>query len=127
MQSVDVVLADGTRVQFGAGGSAQARGREIEARVREIVLANADEIARKYPKTWRTVSGYALNKLDPEKLNLAHLFAGAEGTLGTVVEATLGLVALPTMTRMALVHYDDMRAALVDVPYILEVAPSAVE
>jgi FAD/FMN-containing dehydrogenase/Fe-S oxidoreductase len=127
VRAAQVVLSDGERVVLGEDAPASARRDALRARVRQIVLDHADEIAQRYPKTWRTVAGYALDKLDPDNLNLARLLAGAEGTLGTVVEVTLGLVPRPVKTRMALLHYDDLRAALEAVPAILEVEPSAVE
>ncbi len=127
VRAVDTVLADGTCVPFGANAPAHPVRDRLQTRVREIVLANADEIARRYPKTWRTVAGYALNRLDPVSPDLARLFAGAEGTLGTVVEIELGLVTRPARTRLVLLHYDDLRVALEAVPAILEVEPSAVE
>lgn len=127
VQSVDAVLADGERVFFGSDNSTNTRHTSLETHVREVLRENADEIAHRYPKTWRTVAGYPLDQLDPEKLNLARLFVGAEGTLGTVAEMTLNLVPRPTQIRMALVHYDELRAALEMVPAILEVEPSAVE
>ncbi len=91
LRAVDAVLADGTRIVFGAGAEANLQRERLEAEVRRIVLENADEIARRFPKVWRTVSGYALNRLDPDNLNLARLFAGSEGTLGTAVEVELGI------------------------------------
>ncbi len=127
LRAVDAVLADGTRIVFGAGAEANSQRERLEAEVRRIVLENADEIARRFPKVWRTVSGYALNRLDPDNLNLARLFAGSEGTLGTAVEIELALVDRPVQTRMAVMHYDDMRAMFEMVPAILEVGPSAVE
>ena len=127
VQAVDVVMSDGSRVQFGANTPASPIRDRLRAQVRDIVRANAEVIQTRYPKTWRTVAGYGLNRLNPDALNLAQLFAGAEGTLGTMVEVELGVVPRPTLTRMALLHYDDMRAALESVPAILEVEPSAVE
>ncbi len=127
VRAVDVVLADGERVHFGVDAPAHPRRTALQARVAEIVRANREEIARRYPKTWRTVAGYALDKIDPAAPNLARLFVGAEGTLGTVVEVELGLVPRPKLTRMALLHFDAMRAALESVPRILETRPSAVE
>jgi FAD/FMN-containing dehydrogenase/Fe-S oxidoreductase len=127
VRAVDVVLADGSRVALGEGAPASPLRERLETRIREILLANAEEIRRRYPKTWRTVAGYPLNRLDPQDLNLARLFAGSEGTLGTVVEIELALVPRPTMTRQAILHYSDMRSALESVPAILEIEPSAVE
>ncbi|MBN1201358.1 MAG: FAD-binding protein [Anaerolineae bacterium] len=127
VQAVEAVLADGTRAAFGHDGPDSPTRQRLQARIRQILLDNADDIRERYPKTWRTAAGYPLNKLDPAALNLAQLFVGAEGTLGTVVEARLGLVRRPRMVRQVLLHYDDVRASLEAVPAILEVEPSAVE
>ena len=127
VRAVDVVLADGTRLTLGDGAAAHPVRTRLEDQIRQILLDNASEIAARYPKTWRNAAGYALNTLDPDNLNLARLFAGAEGTLGTVVAVELGLVSRPAKTRMALLHFDDLRAALESVPAILETEPSAIE
>jgi FAD/FMN-containing dehydrogenase/Fe-S oxidoreductase len=127
VRAVDVVLADGSRVTLGENSPASPLRQRLEARLRQILLDNADEIQRRYPQTWRTVAGYRLDRLDPHALNLAWLFAGSEGTLGTVVEMELALVPRPTMTRQAILHFSEIRAALESVPAILEVEPSAVE
>jgi FAD/FMN-containing dehydrogenase/Fe-S oxidoreductase len=127
VRAVDVVLADGSRVALGEGTPASPLRERLEARIRQILVDNAEEIGHRYPKTWRTVAGYPLNRLDPQALNLARLFAGSEGTLGTVVEMELALVPRPTMTRQVILHYSEVRAALESVPSILEVEPSAVE
>jgi FAD/FMN-containing dehydrogenase/Fe-S oxidoreductase len=127
LRAVDAVLADGTRIGFGAGAQVHPLYEQLEAEVRRIVLENADEIAERFPKVWRTVSGYALNRLDPDNLDLARLFAGSEGTLGTAVEIELALVDRPVNTRLVVMHYDDMRTMFEMVPAILEDGPSAVE
>jgi len=127
VRSIDVVLPDGVRVSLGTDSTGSPVVAQLEARVRSLLKENADEIKRRYPKTWRSVAGYALNCLDPDNLDLARLFAGAEGTLGTVVAVELGLVARPKDTRLVLLHFDDMRAALEVVPAILDVEPSAIE
>lgn len=127
VHAVNAVLANGTRCEFGTSAPASDTHTRLAQVVREALITHADEIQRRFPKTFRTCAGYPLNKLDAEALNLARLFVGSEGTLGTVVEATVGLVDRPIQTRLALLHYDSLRAALEDVPGILEVKPSAVE
>ena len=124
---IEAVLADGERLRLGASAPEHPRAAALAASVGEIVRRYADEIAARYPKTWRTVAGYALNRLDPDAPDLARLFVGSEGTLGTVTEIELALVPRPRMTRLALVHYGEMAAALEAVPGILEVEPSAIE
>src|SRR5438067_11410566 len=69
--SLDVVLADGRRAEFGPLSPEEweqrARGRSPEAalyaRVRDVVLANRDEIRRRFPRILRRVSGYNLDYL----------------------------------------------------------------
>jgi FAD/FMN-containing dehydrogenase len=123
----EVVLADGEKVRFDAGAARTEREARLRDGVRQMLLDNANEIRSRYPKTWRSVAGYPLDRLDPEALNLATLFAGSEGTLGTVVAADLALVERPAMVRMVLLQLDSLRAALELVPAILETGPSSVE
>ena len=127
LRAADVVLADGARAQFGENAPANPLRERLETEVCRILVDNADEIALRYPKVWRSVSGYSLNRLDPANLNLARLFAGSEGTLGTAVEIELALVDRPTDTRLVVLHFDDLRESLEIVPAILELGPSAVE
>lgn len=127
VRRVEVVLADGERVTFGKDAPTGPRRQALEARIAQILADNAEEIARRYPKTWRSVAGYALNRLDPAAPDLARLFAGSEGTLGTLIDVELALVPRPVKTRQALLHYDDLHTALEAVPAILETGPSAVE
>lgn len=102
---------------------------EIRQKVAELARTHAEEIEARYPKTWRTVAGYALNKIDPDNVNLNWIFAGAEGTLGTIVRAELQLVDRPKTPekRLGLVHFDSLRASLEATPRILELNPAAVE
>lgn len=127
VRACEVVLADGEKLCFGAGAAEMEREVRLRDGVRRILLANAGEIRSRYPKTWRSVAGYPLDRLDPEALNLATLFVGSEGTLGTVVAADLALVERPAMVRMVLLQFDSLRAALELVPTILETGPSSVE
>lgn len=112
------------------------------------------EIQRRWPKTWRRASGYNLNYLLPwaesqppnwqqyasangvvetyppvaaGKINLAQLFAGAEGTLGVIRRARLRLVPLPEQTVLAVLSFDSIQAACDATPAILRRSPSAVE
>ena len=52
---------------------------------------------------------------------------GSEGTLAVMTELTLNLVPLPAHTALAVVHFDELFAALSAVSTILETDPSAVE
>lgn len=123
---LEIVLASGEKVWLDANTTTLNMLRQ---QVAELVTTHQDEIATHYPKTFRTVAGYALNKIDPHLVNLNWLFAGSEGTLGTILAAELKLVDYvpPAKRCLALVHFDTLRASLEVTPHILELQPSAIE
>ncbi len=143
VDAVTAVLADGSLLrarevvldsdewdQLVAGDS---RAAAIYRTVRQVVEDNADAIADRYPDLKRRVSGYNLDRViyenedGDEVINLARLVVGAEGTLGVVVEATLGLVTVPEETALALHHFPTLGDAMAAVPEALEFDVSAVE
>ena len=126
VKRLQVVLANGELVWTDAD---HATLNAIREKVGGLVRQHQDEIAARYPKTWRTVAGYALNKIDPDNVNLNWLLTGSEGTLGTIVRAELNLVTRPTAAqkRLAIVHFDTLRQSLEATPHILELKPNAVE
>ncbi|MDE2854879.1 MAG: FAD-binding and (Fe-S)-binding domain-containing protein [Chloroflexota bacterium] len=103
--------------------------KRIRSTVSDLVTEHAPLIKARYPRTWRTVAGYALDKIEPDDVNLNWLLCGSEGTLATVVRAELQLVERPKVenTRLALVHFDSLLASLEATPRILELAPAAIE
>lgn len=134
--ALDVVLADGSCARLDAlsGDTWEDRSRRsglegaIYRAVPDILQRYAGPIATRYPKTWRTVAGYNLNHVvEPHSTNIARLVVGSEGTLAVTTEATLNLVPTIKMTRLAMVHFSSMRAALEAVPVLLESSPTAIE
>ncbi|HLA42129.1 MAG TPA: FAD-linked oxidase C-terminal domain-containing protein [Aggregatilineales bacterium] len=121
---LEVVLANGERVWLDANTE---RLNALRQKIGLLVQTHADEIKARYPKTFRTVAGYALNKIDPGDVNLNWLFAGSEGTLGTIIGAELKLVPTPKMKRLVTLHFDTLHESLEITPRLLEVNPSAVE
>jgi Fe-S oxidoreductase/FAD/FMN-containing dehydrogenase len=137
---VDVVLADGSQVRFSPKTPEEvatlADSDTLEGRlyhdIPALVHDYQTDISTRYPKTWRNVAGYNLHRIAGmltrgESFNLAPLIVGSEGTLGVITAVKGRLVERPKMTCLTLLHYDDLRAALSDVPYILEHRPTAVE
>lgn len=59
--------------------------------------------------------------------NLAPLFAGAEGTLGVLTEATLHLAPKPKHTALVITSFDALLDAMGAIPALLSTQPSAVE
>jgi FAD/FMN-containing dehydrogenase/Fe-S oxidoreductase len=122
-----VMLASGETIELDTRANA-GRAAELRSAVAPIVEAHRDEIAQRYPKVMRRVSGYALDALlDRDPANLAHLIVGSEGTLGLVLEATVRLVPTPKATSLCIVHFDDLIESLRHVPAMLEHEPSAIE
>jgi FAD/FMN-containing dehydrogenase/Fe-S oxidoreductase len=128
---------------------APTREGEIYRRLPLLVAENRREILAKYPRLLRRVSGYNLDAFVPEiydqfpvaaavaeldrdwpdrrEFNLAKMIVGAEGTLGTVVEAQLHMVPLPKERGVVCLQFATIDAALDATPKILECRPSAVE
>ncbi|MEM8679040.1 MAG: FAD-linked oxidase C-terminal domain-containing protein [Planctomycetota bacterium] len=137
-----VVLTDGTVCEFAATTSEEwaqravgdDRESQLYREVQRIVDSNAEEIDRRFPKVMRRVGGYNLDAFLPEARggqsgdwNLTHLIVGSEGTLATVLEATLRLEPLPKTTGLCVVHFDDFIEAMAAVDTMLEFQPAAIE
>jgi FAD/FMN-containing dehydrogenase/Fe-S oxidoreductase len=144
LESVEVVLADGTVTTFGwmdieelherAAGVTDDDGikDQVYAVVSDVLRNNREAIESKYPNLMRNVSGYNFDKLleDAEErgeVNVGRLLAGSEGTLGIVTEATVSLEPVPNETAVVLLTYDDVLTAMEDVAPILDHEPAAVE
>lgn len=130
----EVVLSDGSQARFDAFEAWEARaGRgglegTIYREVSRIVAENVSHISNRYPKTFRHVAGYNLDRMaGASQPNLSSLIVGSEGTLGIMTSLTLNIVPVLNRTRLALVHFDDMRQAMESVPLLLESEPTAIE
>jgi Fe-S oxidoreductase len=62
-----------------------------------------------------------------DRVNLASLLCGSEGTLAVTLEAELALAAAPAARGLGIVAFADVDAALRALPPILATGPSAVE
>lgn len=140
VREVEVILADGSRARFGPRTPAEVKALAQQATLegklyREIpplVAQYQNDIATRYPQTWRNVAGYNLNYLLADQqagrpFNLAPLIAGSEGTLANIVSVTLNLVPRPRYTRLMVLQFADLRSTLETVPVILEIQPAAIE
>jgi FAD/FMN-containing dehydrogenase/Fe-S oxidoreductase len=157
VRELTVLLSDGTEIvcgpcdagQLAAKAALPGREGEIYRRLPDLVAENRREILARYPRILRRVSGYNLDAFLPEiydnspvapvarqldaewpdrrLFNLAKLIVGAEGTLGTVVEAVLHIVPLPKERGVVCLEFRTIDAALESVAKILDCRPSAVE
>ncbi|GAB3696847.1 FAD-binding and (Fe-S)-binding domain-containing protein [Nocardiopsis oceani] len=135
--SLDLLLSDGTRITVGSGHTAEefaelaARpGREgqIHAALGRLVETHRAEMRTSMPEFRRRVSGYALDRLLPEKgRDVAAALVGTEGTCALVLGATVRLVESPPARALAVLGYEDAPAAADAVPGLLSHSPLTVE
>lgn len=104
VRELTVVLSDGTLTTFAPCDEQEvqrrAAGAGLEAALyRELpalAARHADAIRDGLQPMWRKAGGYRLERLDADGgLDLARFVVGSEGTLVTVVEATVDLVPVP--------------------------------
>ncbi|MEN0019436.1 MAG: FAD-linked oxidase C-terminal domain-containing protein [Planctomycetota bacterium] len=138
---LDVALADGTRITLDEGAALRdARVRDITEQVLDVVDRYAGLIRERFPKTRRRNAGYAIDMIlqqadaaradgvDPlERINLAHLLCGSEGTLATTLAAEVKLWPIPVARGLAVVAFAELDDAMDALAAILETKPSAVE
>ncbi|MGB0052989.1 MAG: FAD-binding and (Fe-S)-binding domain-containing protein, partial [Terracidiphilus sp.] len=136
VESLDVVLYDGTRLTAGAtppdeldalirGGG---RVGEIYAGLARIRDRYAALVRAKFPQIPRRVSGYNLDQLLPENnFHVARALVGSEGTCANIVSATLNLAASPPFRVLTVLGFDDPFLAADAVPLALEHRPIGLE
>jgi FAD/FMN-containing dehydrogenase/Fe-S oxidoreductase len=106
-------------------GGAQAT---IYARLRDLRDKYAEPLRNHYPKLPRRVSGYNLDELLPEKnFHVARSLVGSEGTLVTILEASLHLVPEPRANSLLVLGYPDVYSAADHLMEILEFQPIGLE
>lgn len=121
--ALKVVLPDGTLLDT------RAPPRDTRLGVlKQLLIEHRGLIDERFPDLSRSITGYNLRQaLDAGELNLIHLFAGAEGSLGVIVEATLRLTPLPRHRTLLLVEYADFASALDAARDMLSFQPAAIE
>ena len=136
--ALDVVLADGRVLRLEEGASVHdADVAALTRRVADVVRPLASEVRRRFPTILRHTDGLNLDLMltqieasDPkrlEKVNLAHLFCGSEGTLGTTLRAEVSLVERPKVRGLAILGFESVEDALAPLTEMLATKPSAVE
>jgi FAD/FMN-containing dehydrogenase/Fe-S oxidoreductase len=134
--ALDAVLSDASTASLWPLPEAELAGRAARpglegAICRELPLLaerHAEAIATGFPKFWRQSGGYRLDRLAGRGgFDLARFVVGSEGTLVTVVEATVALVPAPRHRVMAVGHFTSSQAAIDAVEDALACQPAAVE
>jgi len=121
---LDVVDGGGRRFTAGRGDATFA----VIPGLAQLVRDNLAIIRTEFGRFSRQVSGYSLEHLLPENgSDLAKALVGTEGTLVTILEATVALVDVPSQPTLVVLGYADMPSAADDVPYFLSLGPLAIE
>ena len=140
--TLDVVLSDASQSTFGPLTADELLGRAAAPTLdgticRDLPLLaerHREAIATGFPRFWRQSGGYRLDRLEPLNpetrsagLDLAKFVVGSEGTLVTVVEATVQLVPVPRHRVIAVGHFTSVPAAIEATQDALDCQPAAVE
>ncbi len=124
VRELDVVDGRGRRFVAGRGDATFAAVPGLA----DLVRDNLALIRTEFGRFGRQVSGYSLEHLLPENgSDLARFLVGTEGTLVTLLEATVELVPMPSKPTLVVLAYEDMPAAADDVPALLPLGPLAIE
>lgn len=138
VEALDVLLYDGTRMHLGwmdeesLGAAIRRGGREgaVLSALRALRDRYGERIHAGYPKLDRRVSGYNLDQLLPGedgRFNLARMMVGSEGTLATMLEATIELIEDPPVHAVVMLGYPDVYQAGDAAPSFLDLRPLALE
>nr|WP_246125403.1 FAD-binding and (Fe-S)-binding domain-containing protein [Cellulomonas xylanilytica] len=122
--ALDVV--DGTGRRFEARSGAGAL--DVVPGLDTLVRGHLDILRTELGRFGRQVSGYSLEHLLPEKgTDLAKALVGTEGTVVTLLGATVRLVPVAAAPVLVVLGYPDMPTAADAVPALLAHAPLAIE
>src|SRR5215831_11855075 len=133
---VHLRLADGAALHAGPVGSLGGRAADTARFVRTLADSCRSEIEAHWPRVMRRVAGYNLDIFQPRSerpythdgsVNLAHLFVGAEGTLGFIEALDLQLTPLPRAKVLGVVNFASFHRAMDCAQHIVKLGPTAVE
>jgi FAD/FMN-containing dehydrogenase len=139
IQEIEMVCADGNVYNFKEESSEEwkrvcsedrALYGDIHRGVDKILKENKKEIQENKPSVSKNASGYYLwNVYDESKntYNLAKLICGAQGTLGMVTKARLGLVKEEKYSRMFVVFIKDVKSIPSIVSRVMPMVPDSFE
>jgi FAD/FMN-containing dehydrogenase len=128
LKGVRVVLADGSVMAAGPVTAEEAMsGDRRTARAASLIVENEKEIMEEAPRVTKNSSGYRLEKVARAgALDIQKLFAGSEGTLGVLTEATLKTRGRPRW-RVLFVAESTLQELDATAAAFRSIAPAALE
>ena len=125
VEKVKAVLADGTIAEFVNDFAPTGK---ISRDCFELLNSNASLIAKSQPETKRNHSGYNIaNVVHNDKIDMAKLLAGSEGTLAVFTEVTLRTVDIPKISAVVQFEFDSLDKMAKAVPSIVDNGAAACE
>jgi len=122
--ALDLVDGTGRLIEARSGAGAL----DVVPGLADLVRGHLDLLRTELGRFGRQVSGYSLEHLLPEKgTDLAKALVGTEGTVGTLLEATVRLVPVSAAPVLVVLGYPDMPTAADAVPALLAHRPIAIE
>ena len=131
--AIDAVTADGVQRHFGEVSpdlsDVSDDMRPLAEKLLAIGAREAGEVERRFPKVHRRVGGYNIDALNPRnnRINLAHLLVGSEGTLAYSTAITLQLSPVLGRRALGVCHFGSFHAAMDAAQHLVTLKPIAVE
>ncbi len=126
IEKIKAVLADGSIVEFT--NDAPAGSLLVGLRSFDLLSSKASVIQKAQPISKRNHSGYNIaDVVHGDKIDMAKLLAGSEGTLAVFTEITLKTVDLPKAGAIVQLEFDSLEKMAAAVPLIVDSGASACE
>ena len=131
--AIDAVLADGSAHHFGEVApdlsDVDSSLRPLAQKLMAIGTREAGEVESRFPKVHRRVGGYNIDALNPRhnRINLAHLLVGSEGTLAYSTAIKLQLSPVLGKRALGVCHFGSFHAAMDAAQHLVTLKPIAVE
>jgi FAD/FMN-containing dehydrogenase len=126
VESLDVVLADGSRCRATRGQPPTGRLAQIAERIDVMLRNDRAAIEAVWPKVRKNSSGYALLEY-LRSGDVVDLLVGSEGTLAVLVGAEIRLSPLPRAQGLALLEFTSLDAVAHAVQAVLPLRPATCE
>ncbi|MGQ9605562.1 MAG: FAD-binding protein [Thermogutta sp.] len=134
LREIAMILGDGSRVRLGREEIAKHQATAASSRKSRLItdvaaiLRRHQDILNRERSRAPYLGGYDVwDALQDDRLDLARLAAGAEGTLGVIVEAVLDTDLLPKSGGAALLFFDSLERAATAGEEILRYQPALCE
>jgi len=132
LESIEVVLSDGAVVEFAndvvPARAQDVRAGSIAAQCLTLISQNEGVIRKALPRTKRNRCGYNIWGIGHEdRIDLARLLTGSEGTLGIFTKITLRTVAVPAAKGLLQLEFDSLAKMAQVVPAIVASGASTCE